>query len=379
MRRLLIAAALLLVPALGSAQSSQFSARGVGLPGRALSARARALGGATGLFDAESSVNPASLKSVAALTASLNIAPEWRSVENPAGSGSLRDTQFPLILVAGPVRASRVSLGVSYANYADRDFTFASTDTIVLRDVPVGVSDTLSSRGGINDIRLAGAYQLSDNWAVGGGFHILTGSNRMRLVRAFEDPNYLSSGQSAELSFAGLGFSVGSVHRLGPRLTAAALIQSDGHLDVERDSTPAGRIDLPYTFAGGLLFRLNARLQLSGQATLRTWSGANSDVLANGGVGANNTVELAAGAEYTPDPRRPWRRPLRLGVRYAQLPFPLLANEDPKEFGLSLGTGTRFAAERAGIDLTLERTWRSEGNAYSEGAWLLTVGVSVRP
>jgi hypothetical protein len=38
----------------------------------------------------------------------------------------------------------------------------------------------------------------------------------------------------------------------------------------------------------------------------------------------------------------------------------------------------RFGRERAGIDLTVEHVWRSE-DVYSERAFLLGLGISVRP
>jgi hypothetical protein len=56
----------------------------------------------------------------------------------------------------------------------------------------------------------------------------------------------------------------------------------------------------------------------------------------------------------------------------------VIEGDQPHEFGLSLGTGIRFAQERAGIDLGLEHVWRSAG-AYSERAFLLNLGVTVRP
>jgi hypothetical protein len=111
---------------------------------------------------------------------------------------------------------------------------------------------------------------------------------------------------------------------------------------------------------------------------VKTWSAANSDLLAQGGTGSDNTVEVSLGGEFTPDSRRPTRRPLRFGARYGTLPFFLTAGEQPHEFGLSVGTGLRFAQERAGIDLGLEHVWRSAG-AYSERTFLVNVGVTVRP
>ena len=84
------------------------------------------------------------------------------------------------------------------------------------------------------------------------------------------------------------------------------------------------------------------------------------------------------GAEYASDPKRPYRRPIRLGIHYAILPFPLLPAQHGREFGVSVGSGVRFAQQRAGLDLALEHVWRSEG-AYSENGFILSLGISVRP
>ena len=51
---------------------------------------------------------------------------------------------------------------------------------------------------------------------------------------------------------------------------------------------------------------------------------------------------------------------------------------------MALGTGFRFAQDRAGIDhagidLSVERVWRRASGGHSEGAWLIGVGVTVRP
>ncbi|HXE57260.1 MAG TPA: hypothetical protein VNK43_04610 [Gemmatimonadales bacterium] len=382
MRRSVLLASVLLgaAAAPAAAQSSQFGVRGIGFPAQGLSARARGMGGALGLFDSESSLNPASLGFVSVLTAGFVALPEWRAVANPTGDASLRDTRFPLVLVAGPIPRRRVTLGVSFSGYASRDFSLATADTILLRDTPVGIFDTLSSRGGINDLRFGASLVIGEAWAVGAGFHVLTGTNRLSLRRTFEDPAYQSFSQRAELSYAGIGASLGVIRRFGSSLSLAALVRSDGDVDVETDSTPAFSVDLPYTFGAGVLYRPSQRLELVGHALYRTWSGANSDLVEQGAAGSANTLELAVGAEYVGDPRRPFRRPVRLGIRYADLPFSLhRGGGQGREIAVSLGTGTRFAAQRAGVDLALERVWRSAGEAFSESAWLLAIGVSVRP
>lgn len=378
MRRALLLLLLAATPGTALAQSSQFAVRGLGLPGRWLGARATASGGAFGLFDPESSQNPAALGGIPTLTSVFTINQGFRHQENPAGTASTRDTRFPQLMIAGPVRQSMAALGFSYSNYTTRDFTVATADTIDLRGVPVGVTDSFSSRGGLSDLRLAGGYRIRDRWTLGVGFHVISGSNRLESRRSFADSSFLSSRQRTEISYAGIGLSAGVIRQFGPRFALAAMVRSDGHLNIDRDSTRVGTVDLPYTFGLGLRWRPVPNLDVATQTIVRTWSAANSDLLEQGGAGAVNTFEVAAGAEYTPDVKRPFRRPLRFGAHYARLPFPLVLGDRGHEFGVAAGSGIRFAQQRGGIDLTVEHVWRSEA-VYSERGFIVSLGISVRP
>ncbi len=378
MRRLLLLGLLSLWPATVASQASQFGVRGLGVPGRSLSTRAAGSSGAFGMFDAESGINPAALSGLAIMTASFNATQTFRTAENPAGSASLRDSRFPHVAVAGPIRGSPLTVGLSYSTYTNRDFTVATGDTVELREVLVPVFDTLSSRGGLSDLRLAAAYKLHDRSVVGGAFHIVTGSNRVESRRTFSDDQYLPVKQTAELSYAGVGASVGAVQQLGAGLWVAAIARSDGKVIVDRDSARVSQVDLPYTLGMGLRWKAGSRLDLAGHGIFRTWSGANSDLLASGGTGADNTFEAAIGGEYIGDPRRPYRRPIRFGAHYAGLPFPVQPGVQPEEFGVSVGSGIRFAQDRAGIDVSVEHLWRSAGD-FKERAFVISVGVGVRP
>lgn len=363
-----------------SAQSSMFGARGLGLPGRGYSAHVWGLSGATGLFDPESNRNPASIARLLTVTAGFQLVPEWRSVENPAGSESVRQTQFPLFMVAGPLRSTLFGVGLSMSNYTSRDFKFVTTHTETIRGAPVDITDTLLSRGGLNDIRLAVSYLANPKLDLGVGFHVLTGVNRMEQTRVFSDTSFLPSEQSAELSYAGVGLSIGAVYRPSARLGLAASLRTDNKASLDLDSANVDAVDLPYTIAAGFQLQASDKLTAAAQATMRTWSGANSDILEQGGPGSKNTLELNAGFEYARDPRATWRRPIRLGVRYAQLPFLLTAGgEQPSEFGITIGTGTRFAGQRGGIDFAIEKNWRRAGSDYRESGWLFVLGISVRP
>jgi hypothetical protein len=330
------------------------------------------------MFDAESGLNPAALSGLAVMTANFNGTQSFRTAENPAGSESLRDSRFPHVAFGGPVRGTPLTVGLSYSTYANRDFTVATRDTVELRDVMVPVSDTLSSRGGLSDLRLAAAYKLREHSVLGAAFHVLTGSNRLESRRTFADGQYLPVEQSAELSYAGVGASVGAVQQLGSGLWLAAIARGDGKVIVDRDSTRVSQVDLPYALGLGVRWKASPRLDLATQGIFRTWSGANSDLLASGGIGAENTFEAAVGGEYIGDPRRPYRRPIRFGAHYVTLPFPVQPGVQPREFGVSLGSGVRFAQGRAGVDLAVEHLWRSAGD-FKERAFVISVGVGVRP
>ncbi len=337
------------------------------------------MGGSYALFDGESALNPAALGQVRTVTAGFVLTPERRSWETPAGSRSLRDTRFPLAFVLGPIPRSRFTLGLGLASYADRDFSIASSDTVAIRGVPVATFDTLKSLGGVSEIRLAGSYTTRGGVHLGGGFHLITGSARLDARRGFADSTFLPVQQKAELSYHGIGFSLGALGSVGSTLRIAGFARSDGKARVELDSTGLYDLDLPYTVGVGVLYQPSRRLLVAGHAIYRTWSGANSDLQAQGAPGSRNTLEVAAGAEYGRNPRRPSTLPIRVGLRYAALPFPVRAGGKPSEYAASLGSGTRFARDFASVDLALERVWRSEGSDLRERSWLLTLGLAIRP
>jgi hypothetical protein len=382
-RRLLPLLVLCAAPLPLMAQSSQFGTRGLGIPGRAESVRSLGTGGSFGLFDPGSSQNPAALADVYVLTATFTGMENFRSSSGPSGSVSGRDMRFPQITVGGPVGHRPFSVGVSYSNYTDRDFSVATTSELELRGVPVSSFDTLTSRGGLNDLRLGVGYRGGGGWHLGAAFHVITGSARTELRRTFSDSAYTPVFQSAEISYTGMGAAAGLTYNKG-RFGFAAMGRTDGHANVDRDSTRVSRIGLPVSFGAGLRYHAGARLDLATQGIYRGWSAADESLIAGGGTGAQNTVSVSAGGEYLTDLRRPYRRPIRFGAHYTRLPFPIVAGGRPSEFGVALGSGTRFLDPRtrrevAGLDLALERVWRREGSGYREGAWLITFGVTVKP
>jgi opacity protein-like surface antigen len=366
-------------PDVARAQSSQFGIRGLGLPMRALSPRAVATGGAFGLFDVESSVNPAAVAAASQFTSLFTSAQSFRSSTNPFGSTSGRDNRFPQVIAAGPIGGTRLGGAVSVSGYTDRSFSLATEDTIELRGAPVPVFDTLSSRGGLTDIRVALGWRVSGSVGLGLGLHAIPGSNRIENHRAFGDTAYGGAIERSEISYLGFGVSGGVTFRPTPWVTVAAMVRSDGHVNVERDTIPIGRTDLPLAVSGGIRWQPALNLAVAAAYAWRNWSTADADLRAQGGIGALDAHEISAGIEILKDPRLPGHRPWRFGVRYATLPFPVRADQQAHEYGLSAGTGIRFTGGRGGLDLALEQIWRSDGAGFTERATVVTLGVSLRP
>ncbi len=362
-----------------AAQSSQFGTRGLGLPLSPISVRATGTGGGFGLFDAESALNPASIGQVLFLNASFQTVQSWRHSESPAGSASIRDNRYPGVFVAGPISGTRLSVSLSASGYTDRNFVLASRDTLTLRGQPVEAFDTLSSQGGLSDLRLAVAWRQSRAVQWGVGLHMIPGSNRIVSHRAFTDTTYSGASERFTYSYLGFGVSAGVVARLGKYVTLAGMVRADDRVRVELDTAALGNAKLPLTISGGARIQLGDRMLVAGSGLYRNWSTSSADLVRLGGIGSVNTTEFTAGVEYYTDRRRISNRPLRLGVRHATLPFPLRLGDKTSETAVSIGTSFRFVAERAGVDIAMQRLWRNGGPGFTEHATLLTLGISVRP
>lgn len=362
-----------------AAQSSQFGVRGLGLPVRPLSPRAVATGGAFGMFDLESSQNPASIAGVLQFTSLLTSAQNFRTSTNPYGTATARDNRYPQIMVTGPVGGTRVSASVSMSGYTDRNFSLGTADTIQLRGAPVGVFDTLSSRGGLSDLRVAGAWQISKSVSFGVGLHAITGSNRIDNRRHFADSTYAVAVEQSQLSYLGLGISTGITIRVAPRLSIAGTYRNDGHLTIDRDSSRIARTDLPSSYGAAVRWQPSMKVAWAASYQAKQWSSSSRDIVAQGGVGADNVYEVATGFEFLRDSKNPSQKPFRIGGHYATLPFPIRAGSQPHEVGIAVGTGLRFVGGRGGFDVALERNWRSDGTGYKEHATVFTFGISIRP
>ena len=378
-RAALVLLALAAVTSRAAAQASEFGTRALGLPILPLSARAQGMGGGIAMFDPDASLNPAAIWLTQRATATFSVRQFWRTTENPFGTADGNDTQFPLVMVTGPI-GSRWDFGLSVSAYTDRTFALALNDTIDIRGVPVGIKDTLISKGGVNDIQGALAFTVSRNFAVGLGLHVLTGTNRFEYRRSFSDSSYTPVRIKNELAFSGPAISAGFTAEPIRRVRLAGMMRWDGDLAFYKDSTKLSDIPMPLTFAAGVQIAAGDRLILAGHGLYRNWSVADESIKARGGLGADNAAEGTFGLEWTRSLRSPYKFPIRAGVRYAQLPYPVVEGGGKgTELQLSFGTGFRFTANRGSVDFAIERAWRSDGDAFKEKSFMFTFGVGIRP
>ncbi len=366
----------LAVPTQLRSQVSVYAVHGIGFPGRPLSARSLALGGGSALFDPASAINPAAPIGFRRPTAMAISGTELRSYEVAGvAADGLRSTRFPLALVGGRL-SRRMAFAISMATYAERTFDITASDTMILRGTAVGVEDRIMSDGGIADIRGALAWAASDRLSVGVSVHLLSGSTKLEVRRTFEDSSFRSFRQDGRSSFSGVGAAVGFLWNALPGMDIGGAVRIDGDLEVTLDSVQVGEFDLPATITGGIQLAPFPALRLTVTGQWRSWSDAAADVVA-AGTTAFNTWEIGTGLELGGAATGTSRIPLRLGFRYAQLPFAPDARR-PRELDFSFGTGVAFANSRGLLDVVVQRVLR-DGTGVRERVWQISVGMTVRP
>ncbi len=346
-----------------SAQDSPFNVRGLGMPGRFESVRARATGGAFAGFDQLSALTEAAVVDVTSLTATAAGATSYLTDDINGLRGSRRTGRFPLFQVIGPLGHGIVLAG-GFTTYLDRSYRVVIADTITLGGSGQAVTDNLSSDGGVTDVRVVAAKR-SGRVALGVGLHLLTGSARVVAQRKFTDTSaYRSVSQSDELGFTGMGYSASAMVTVTQGLAVTGYWRVDTRLTSQVRTATVAVQDLPVTIGGAVRWQPAPEAAFAAAVTHRSWASAADS-------GAFNTTSWSAGAQLGSG-----RRPLRLGVRGGDLPFG--PGRAPREFAAAAGTGLTLADGRGVIDVTIERLRRTAGG-LTETGWTVLVGLTVRP
>jgi len=352
------------------------STQGFGYPLGGLSTRAAATGGALSEFDHLSSRNPSALMGWGRTGLYVQYDPEFRSIESGAATNRTTTSRFGAI-AAGFTIGQRWAIGVSSHALLDRSWATSFRSGQRLGDDSVAYAENFSSKGGINDNRVAVAYRLHPKVAIGAGLHLLSGENRLNLVRQFDDSvRYGTLQRDISLSYSGTAASAGIVLSPFRGLALAGSYRLGGSMKLRVVDTLRTQADVPSRFGVAARIEPLSGLTLLVGADRTEWSSMNG--LGSSTAAAQDTWEYSAGAQFAGQRLRntPWT--YSLGYRQRDLPF-AAAGVPVKETSFAGGLGIPIAGPRGQLELALQRAVREAATATSERAWLLSVGFTIRP
>ncbi len=377
-----MAAALAIAPSAGA--QGTLAAQGFGYPPGQLSARAAALGGAAADFDPYSAVNVAALTVFIPAGIYFQYAPEFRRVEAGDRTGSSSIVRFPMVTGAAPVGAHGV-IGLSASTFLDRTWGTQQSDSETVGDQVVSFVESLRSRGAITDLRLAFAWSFGANVSLGLGAHVFTGQNHLTAQRRFVTPGFSTFTADQRVDYSGSAVSGGALIRISRPLAVALTGRVGGSLHAFRNDTTVGRGDVPNSYGGSVEYLGWSGVTIAARANFTGWS--SMQPLAHSNLRAFDAWDYGLGAEIN-GPRALGRAfPLRIGVRRRTLPFGVgrssLSDPDGsvrvRETTVSGGTSLLLAGGRGTLDLSVARASRTADIDAREHAWILNIGLALRP
>lgn len=377
--RTLGAAAALSLLLAGSAQAqSLLSARGLGLPLEPVDARARGLGGIRlGLPDpAMSLVNPAGAVGLAVAGLSVTF-----QSDNVRGEGEDSDdfstARFPVVQAAFPIGERFVGT-LGYGAVLDQNWVVTREDSIDVSGSRTAVVDRFRSSGGVARLRAGAGYHLLPRLDVGAAVDIYSGVAADTIFRVFPGSGFSPSVTATTYEWRGVGFGAGARWR-GDAFSLAAAVSGGGTLRAAAQDS--GVVDREYTLP--LQVDLGGSARIAQQALVAVsgrwagWSAADEDLAASGG--ARDAMQLAGGVEYEAMRFLGRPLPLRLGGRFARLPFRWTEDgEFPDERALTAGVGMVFGGGAATLDLSGERGMRGgDAVGLEESFWRVSLSLSL--
>ncbi len=374
-RWVVIVAAVVTLPPPAVAQTSVYSVLGLGYPGRAIGVRTRAMGGGLAALDPGSALNPGAVAAYRQLSASATSTSSFRDYEvDDISATGLLDTRFAYASLGGPFGATPFAFGLTFGTYLDRTYDVVDAGDVIISGDTVPYNEQISSDGAVIDLRGAVAWQALSTLRIGAAIHILSGTTENEFFRDFADSALAPLRREDRVSFNGVGGSVGVMWDAKPYLRLGASARFNGSMRVKlTEDVEFGRTDLPREFSGGVFFAPVPDLRVASTVIWRSWSRSRSGLAASTTLNAFDTFEVGNGLEILGITGFP----LRLGFRWAQLPYSPTA-EQPREINLSFGTGIGLASGRTTIEFALERVMRDGGGA-KERAWLVSFELRVTP
>lgn len=359
-----------------AAAQGTISTQGFGYPAGGISTRAATAGGAFAEFDFASPRNPSSLLGWGRGGAYLQYDPEFRSLSTPGGSESGTIPRFPLAMAA--VQAgSRGIVALSFTTLLDRTWATRVRESQVLGPDTVEYEERVESVGSISDVRLALGYSLTDAIGIGIGVHGYTGSNRLQLVRQFDDSlKYGALVRDLTLSYLGNGVSAGVTWRPDPVLAVALSARAGGALDLRVGDTLVAEGNVPNRFGAAVRYDGLPGASIGFAAERTDWSRMRN--LSSSGLTIHDVWEYGTGAELSGPRVGGIPSLITVGYRWRHLPFSITGEKVPERF-YAAGVGIPLAGPRAIVDLGVQRASRGSISGVRERAWIASFAITIRP
>lgn len=386
-----VATLLLLIAGPGSAQSL-FSTRGLGVPAPAVDARAAALGGiGVGLIGFHTSlVNPAEVAGITRRGVSAALQPVSSTSRMDGEEDHTSGTRFPLMRVLYPL-GDRTVASIAYGSYLEQSWAIVSESVVVLDGRSIGVTDVNQSTGGIAQLRVGAAYSVSPTFAVGAAAGLLTGNVERIALRRFTGDTIMDAGAPgtlrdfeerlrwnylAPMGAVGIRWDLAGRFRVGASAMVGGKVEADAREGEAEDRT----YDAPLELAAGASARLSPLFLANAGGIWSRLPGTDAETV------SRETMRVGAGLEYQGVRSGLRTYPVRIGARWAQLPYHLADETAPTEWAAGLGVGFRLgdpANPAAVADIGVERGARNglASNAVPDGLreqhWRFTFSLSL--
>jgi len=371
----------MLAAATSAGAQGTLSTQGFGYPPGELSSRALGTGGGLGLFDPQSSINPASIGTAGAPLLFLQYEPEFRRLSSGGQTQKTTTSRFPLAVASVPI-TSKGTIAVSVSTLLDRSWQTTTTREEVVAGDKATLTETVRSIGAINDIRLAGAWVANDFIQLGIAGHVFTGQNRLLFSQTFPDSlRFIPISQVSNLDYTGSAVSGGVVIRPTSVFSLALSGRKGLDLNARAGDTIVSTAKIPDRYGAAISYGGIPGSTVSAQVGRDLWSSLNG--LGSDEARAVDAWDVGGGIE-TLGPKILERTILiRLGARYRTLPF-LASGSEVRELSFAGGFGAQFSRNRAAFDVTLQHSSRSPDGSGTLGdiherAYTLSFGLRVRP
>ena len=359
-----------------SAQGT-ISMLGFGYPVGSGSTRVNGTAGAFAEFDALTPSNPASLGGVMRTVIGVQAEPELRTLT--FGGVSERNTlqRVPLLMLVLPAGRG-VAIGLSGTSFLDRSYSTITTGNVLIDGNTVTTNDVNDVRGAIGDLRAAAGWRVNTRLRVGVAGHLFTGEHIVARERTFADSLQFGTVlDSSRVTFFGTALSLGGEVAIGKGLAAMASFRKGNGLDSRIRDTVRTAANVPDRFGAGLRYDGIAGSVFAVSMEQVGWSkmsGLGSDQFTS-----NDAMNYRAGAEVSGPRLRGSALLIRAGFARNDLPFGIVMQR-VRETRLSAGIGLPIARDDASLDLSIQRANRTlVGGTAKEAAWLLGIGIQVRP